>query len=946
MDVRHLLYYTNKLLLHRLLKTAPMKKINLLLTIACVTILAGFSAKAQNIYTFAGIGGSAGYSGDGGYSTMATLFGPSGIQTDTLGNVYFCDSRNNVIRKVTTAGIISTLAGTGTAGYGGDGGPAIAATLRNPTGLSIDPRGVIVFSDAGNNVIRMIDTAGNINTIAGTGTAGYSGDGGPALSAQLRGPSSIVMTPNHMILFSDSRNNVIRSIDSTGTINTIAGTGTAGYSGDGGPAGMAQFSRPYGLAIGMGRKLFIADSRNNVVRMIDSLGNISTFAGNGTSGYSGDGGLATAANLHTPTCLFLDHMGNLMIGDSSNTVRMVHPSDTINTIAGTGVAGYSGDGGPATLAKFTLVNGIHQDRFGNIYLSTYGNNVIRRIGTPVPGISITSTIGDTICVGSLFSFIATPVADSTPHYQWQVNGVNVGSDTSVYVPGSLVKGDTISCTLFDTVGGVAIATSNILVVDSLPAPGTITSPATICVGNTVNINHVSAGGPGPGTPGTWAISNSTIGTLTPPPPATRLTANDTGSETIYYIMTNACGTDSAMLVVHLVNNMYGIISGPSKICTNSTDTYADTTSGGIWRVRPMFAGTIDSMTGVFNAGGAGGTAVIQYGRPGCWVSDTVQMFNLNPILGPNQLCVGGTASFIDTPATPGTWSTSTTSVGTIDSLSGMFTASSTTGGVTITYGVSNVCYITQDVVVRQIGAITGPASVCALSTATYADTALGGTWSVTTAGGGTIDPVSGLYTASSTSGSIVINYELLPGCSVNNTITIDTLPYVAPITGANTVDSIWSITLADATSGGAWFSSNPAIATVDTFTGVVTGVSSGVVTITYAISNTLGCVGYTTFNVTVVNAAGVGSVKNNSNFGVYPNPASGTVNLTWNMLNAGTTNVVISDMTGRKVAMYKVNMNNAAGRTSLDISKLNAGVYMISVQSESGFYCGKLSVSE
>ena len=920
-----------------------MKKINLLITVLCIGLCSALSSSAQNIYTFAGISGPAGYSGDGGYSTMAMLFGPSGIQTDTAGNVYFCDSRNNVIRKVTTAGMISTIAGNGTAGYSGDAGPAIAASLNRPAGLAIDMMGNIFFSDAGNNVIRMINGAGMINTVAGDGTAGYSGDGGSALTAQLRGPAGLVITPNHMIIFADSRNNVIRMIDSAGTINTIAGDGTAGYIGDGGPAGLAEFSRPSGVVAGPGRKLYIADARNNVVRMIDSMGMIHTYAGNGTSGYSGDGGSATAANLHTPGSLFLDMMGNLYIGDSSNTVRVVHPNDTIATFAGTGVAGYSGDGGPATLAKFTLVNGITMDHLGNMYISTFGNNVIRRIGTPVSGISITSNYGDTLCYGLAFQFTATVVADTTPHYQWQLNGANVGTDTSVYIPATmLVTGDTVVCILYDTVGGVPMVISNKLIVDSLSRTGTITCPAVICVGNTVNVNHFGAGGPG-GPVGIWSLSNSTIATLTPPPPSNRLTAVDTGYETIYYALTNMCGTDSAMLTVHLVNNLYGTISGPSKICANSTETYMDTTSGGIWRSRPPFAGTIDSMTGVFNAGPAGGGVIIQYGHPGCWVSDTVQIFNLSPIMGPGQLCIGGVALYMDTPATPGSWSISASAMGTINSTTGDFTAGTTSGGVTITYGVSADCYVTQDVVIRQIGAINGPNAVCAMSNASFTDTAMGGMWSVVS-GSGTIVPTSGVYTAGMT-GPVVINYSLLPGCSVNTSITIDTLPYVAPITGATTVDSIWSITLTDGTTGGYWLSSNTAIGKVDSMTGVVTGVSAGVVTITYAIANSLGCVGYVTHLDTVINAAGVVNVKNNANFGIYPNPASSTLNLTWNMLNPGITHVQIADMTGKKVAEYHVNMNTSTGRTSLDISTLTNGVYMITVQSETGFYCTKLTVA-
>ena len=413
-----------------------MKKSLLIAGTLLIGVL-GNTARAQNIYTFAG-SGSVGYTGNGGPAAMSTMNGPAGIVADTAGNIYFADSRNNVIRKVSTSGVITTIAGTGTAGYTGDGGAATAAELRTPAGLAIAPDGTLLVTDNGNNVIRMINPAGMISTIAGT-TGGYSGDGGPASAAQLRGPNGIVLAPGRMIIFSDARNNVIRAIDSTGTINTIAGNNTPGYSGDGGPAVSAQLSRPAGLAISpMG--LFVADSRNHVVRIIDTLGNINTYAGTGmTPGYAGDGGPASSALLHTPVALYMTPTGNLLIGDSSNTVRSVNlASGMISTIAGTNVAGYSGDGGAATLAKFTLADGITMDHHANIYLSTYGNDVVRRIGMPVTGITISSNMGDTICFGNGYTFTATPVADSLgAHYQWLLNGMASGTDSINFTPATL-----------------------------------------------------------------------------------------------------------------------------------------------------------------------------------------------------------------------------------------------------------------------------------------------------------------------------------------------------------------------------------------------------------------------------------------------------------------------------------------------------------------------------
>ena len=276
---------------------------------------------AQNIYTFAGIAGANGYTGDDSLATIAKLSGPAGIACNAAGVVYFADTRNNAVRKVNTSGIISTIAGTGTAGYSGDGGAATAAQLRNPAGIAIDGIGNVYITDTRNSVVRKVDTFGIITTIAGTGTAGYTGDGGDATAAELNRPTGIALDGSGNIFISDSRNQVVREIFATGTftITTIAGNNTPGYTGDGGPATAAQLSTPQGIAVTAAGKLYIADSRNNVIRMVNA-GVINTFAGTGGSGHSGDGGPATAANLYSPGDVKVDAAGNVFIADSSNTV--------------------------------------------------------------------------------------------------------------------------------------------------------------------------------------------------------------------------------------------------------------------------------------------------------------------------------------------------------------------------------------------------------------------------------------------------------------------------------------------------------------------------------------------------------------------------------------------------------------------------------------------------
>ena len=468
-----------------------MRQIFCIFSLAFISLLSYKVSYSQNIYTFAGVFGATGYSGDGGCAAVAHINGPTGIAIDTIGNVYFCDTRNSVVRKITPSGRISTIAGNGTVAYSGDGAAATMASLSRPSGVAVDKMGNILISDNGNNVIRKVDTAGIITTIAGNNTAGFSGDGGAATLAQMRGPNGIAADTSGNFYFCDTRNNVVRKVNSSGIIQTVAGNNTAGYSGDGGAATLAQLSRPLGLSISVTGNLFIADSRNNVVRMVNTSGNISTFAGNAVMGYSGDGGPATMANLYKPNGIGVDAMGNVFISDSSNTVRKVGINDTITTFAGSDVMGYSGDGAAATLAKMTTPSGIAIDRNHNVYIATPGNNVIRRVGLPVSGISIIANTGDTICFGNWLHFTASVIADSVPHFQWKINGVNVGTDSSGYTPATtLVTGDTISCQLLDSAGGTAIATSNNLRLDSLPATGTIAGPPSLCMGNFVNLLHL------------------------------------------------------------------------------------------------------------------------------------------------------------------------------------------------------------------------------------------------------------------------------------------------------------------------------------------------------------------------------------------------------------------------------------------------------------------------
>jgi sugar lactone lactonase YvrE len=311
-----------------------------------------------SIGTVAG-NGMPGFNGDGGPAIGAELHYPFGIALDQAGNLFVADTPNNRIRKVDTSGNITTVAGTGAAAYSGDGGPAVIAALNHPTGVAIDNRGNLYIADEYNNRIRVV-SAGTITTYAGNGTVGNHGDGGPAIGAQLYYPTGVAFDPAFSnIYIADSDNQRIRKVDSSKTITTVAGNGNTGYNCNNGTATGVGLHTPYSVAVDGSGNLYIADYGNQCVRKVDTSGNITTVAGNGIASYSGDGGRATSAELNYPTGVAIDRGGNLFIADyGNNRVRQVDTSGIITTLAGNGEAGFSGDGGPAAGTKLYRPAGV------------------------------------------------------------------------------------------------------------------------------------------------------------------------------------------------------------------------------------------------------------------------------------------------------------------------------------------------------------------------------------------------------------------------------------------------------------------------------------------------------------------------------------------------------------------------------------------------------------
>ncbi len=337
------------------------------------------------IRTLAG-NGVAGYSNDNVAATSSELWSPHGIVVDPSGNIYIADTDNSRIRKITPSGIISTIAGDGTPNYAGDGGPAVKAELNFPRAITMDAAGNLYIADTVNAVVRKISTNGIITTIAGTGTFGYSGDGGPASSAQLYSPYDVKIDAAGNIYILDRTVHVVRKISPNGTISTFAGNGTGGYAGDGGPAAQAELNYPVSLALDLAGDLYIGDAGNSCIREVNTRGIISTVAGNTVLGYSGDGGPATSAQLDDIQGLAVDSAGNLYIADEDNYRIRVVSNGIITTVAGNGQHGFSGDGGPALQAEFNLPQGLAFGPGGGVlYVVDSGNNRVRaltQVGPP------------------------------------------------------------------------------------------------------------------------------------------------------------------------------------------------------------------------------------------------------------------------------------------------------------------------------------------------------------------------------------------------------------------------------------------------------------------------------------------------------------------------------------------------------------------------------------
>jgi uncharacterized protein (TIGR03437 family) len=351
---------------------------------ACLAaVCAAQSLPSYTIAPYIGTG-QAGYEGDNGAASNAKLNFPMAITRAANGTLYIADTFNHRIRTVQPDGIIRSIVGTGNSGFSGDTATAAASAISSPYGVAVDSAGNLYFSDTRNNIVRRVSSTGTMTRFAGTGAAGYRGDGEPAVNAWIRTPTGVAVDAAGNVYFSDTANNRVRKVLTNGQIGTFAGTGQASYAGDGGLATEAALWGPTALALDSAGNLYIADTFNHCIRKVDTLGVITTVAGDGLPGFSGDGGPATKARLNTPRGVSVDAAGNIWIADTyNNRIRVVTENGVIQTVAGSGFFGNFAGEIPANLAEFRYPRAVLPAENGTLLVLDSDNHRIMRL-TPQP----------------------------------------------------------------------------------------------------------------------------------------------------------------------------------------------------------------------------------------------------------------------------------------------------------------------------------------------------------------------------------------------------------------------------------------------------------------------------------------------------------------------------------------------------------------------------------
>ncbi|MDR3678844.1 MAG: T9SS type A sorting domain-containing protein [Flavipsychrobacter sp.] len=484
---------------------------------------------------------------------------PYGIATDDSGNVYICDYGTACVKKLNKAGIVTTFAGNGIFAYSGDGGPATSASIFEVVSVAVDKHHNVYIADGQSAVIRKVNPSGIISTFAGTGTRGHSGDGGPATAAKLNFPQGVAVDDVGNVYVADGFNYDVRKIDTTGIITTFAGTGTSGFTADGAVATMAKLTMPTGVATDHNGNVYIADV--SMVRRVNAIGILTTVAGNDSSGYSGDGGPATSALLSYVEGLTIDAAGNIFIADEDNNViRKVDNSGIITTVAGnslnaslaSGQGSYTGDGGLADSAGFNTPVSVAVDSVGNLYISDRFNNAIRKVS------AISGTTH--ICLGDTTKF-SVPFTGGI----WSSSVPGVARVNTTGVVTGVVAG---TAAIYYSLGADTAATS--VFVNATPSAGVITGTDSTCFGTITFLTDTMPGG-------MWSLTNTNANIL-----GNKVTPVLPGRDTAIYKTHYTCGTATAQFPLTFISPDAGTITGARAVCAGDTIVFSDTALGGIW----------------------------------------------------------------------------------------------------------------------------------------------------------------------------------------------------------------------------------------------------------------------------------------------------------------------------------------------------------------------------
>ncbi len=879
------------------------------------------------ITTIAGTGTN-GFSGDGGPATAAKFAGARDMTIDGADNIYITDYTNSRIRKIAASGIITTVAGNGlplnlNTGNGGD--PLLASFLY-VAGIATDTAGNLCVADGTANLVRRIhSTADTIGTIAGNGFAGYYGDGGSALSAALSMPVAITYDRWNNMYIAETGSDHVRKVSPAGIITTIAGGGLSG-PGDGGPATAAALSAD-GVAVDSAGNVYIADNTSKKLRRVDALtGIITTVAGNDTATTPGDGGPATAASLVAASGVTLDGKGNIYIGGTP--VRKINAAGVISSlpfnaqnvaidtignlyfyfsaavyrydtfkyisrIAGNGVSGYTGDGGPAIAAQTTNSTGaIHLGSNGRLYFASI--NGVRSI-YPL------STVIDAPPVFTKGVVAAQQVCMSSA-----TNSL----DTSLRVS-DINAGQTLTWTVI-----------------SNPSHGTLS--------------------------GFPATAVATGGTVTPTGLTYAPTAGYTGGDYFYVRVSDGEDTARIQVTVSVVNASYTIsLTGNDVVCVGSTKTMNANVANGTWTISNGNA-TLSPQDpySVNITGVAAGTATLTYAATSVCgtftgtATVTVNQLPVVPVITTTDtfMCKGATLQLSATPA-GGTWAMAS-SYATVVGSTGIVTAYSA-GNAVVVYRLGNSCGYSSDTIRFAVlaapvpGYFAGNGEGCmggAVAASLYGQQP-GGVYTFSVPGIADID--TGNTIKGIAAGTTVVSYTLSNTCgSVSATKQLQVLaaPASAPVTGKSFINIGQTVTLRGASPNGLWYIDDTTIATINSW-GELTGIAAGNASVTYSETADNGCVATVKHPVHVTSEPAI-------KFSAIPNPASRQFSIAYEFATVSAAEMKLIDATGKLCYRRTLSLPSSEGKIPVNVTGIPAGVYLMVITTTEGDHTLRVTIIE